>query len=136
MAGRAMAGLGMAGVVGCGAAWAQPIPARTPLVVIPISPGKTVNRVETTRVDFAPGQAMPRHKHTVPVVCFVTQGAFRVKIGDAPERQVGLGEVTYEPPEVVVAYFRNSSATAAAQLECSALAGDEDRTLNVMLPAP
>lgn len=113
---------------------AQTIPTRTPLVTIPITPGKTVDRVETYRVDFAPGHAMPRHKHTVPVICLVSHGAFRVKIGDAPERAVGLGEVTYEPPQVVVGYFRNSSNTDTAQLTCNALANDADKTLNVMLP--
>jgi quercetin dioxygenase-like cupin family protein len=113
---------------------AEPIPARTPLTVLAIQPGKTVSRVETTRVDFAPGQAMPRHKHTVPVVCFVTQGDFLVRIGDAPERRAPQGSVTFEPPETVVQYFRNASATAPAQLECASLAGDDDKVLNVMLP--
>ncbi len=32
------------------------IPVRTPLGVVRIVPGKTVNRVETTRVDFLPGR--------------------------------------------------------------------------------
>ena len=109
-------------------------PIRTPLRVFPIDPGKSVTRVETTRVDFAPGQSMPRHKHTVPVVCFVTRGAFLVKIGDAPETSVSEGAVTYEPPGVVVGYFRNASTTNPAQLGCVALASDADTVLNIMLP--
>jgi quercetin dioxygenase-like cupin family protein len=108
-------------------------PARTPLAVIPIAPGKRVDRVETTRVDFAPGQAMPRHKHTVPVICFVAKGDFLVRIGDAPERRVAEGTTTFEPPEVTVHYFRNASASAPAQLLCASLAGDADKVLNVML---
>ena len=118
------------------AAQAQPsIPARTPLAIIPIAPGKAVARVETTRVDFAPGQAMPEHKHTVPVICFVTAGDFLTRIGDAPETRAPQGSVTYEPPQVVVHYFRNASATAPAQLTCASLAGSEDKVLNVMLDA-
>lgn len=118
------------------AASAQPpIPARTPLAVIPVAPGKTVSRVETTRVDFAPGQAMPEHKHTVPVICFVTAGDFLTKIGEAPETRAPQGSVTYEPPQVVVHYFRNASATTPAQLTCASLAGSEDKVLNVMLGA-
>lgn len=117
-----------------GPAWAQaPIPVRTPIAVLPIAPAKAVSRVETTRVDFAPGQAMPRHKHTVPVVCFVTAGEFRVKIGDAPEARAAQGSATLEPAGVVVGYFRNASATAPAQLTCASLAGDADTVLNVML---
>ncbi len=133
MTGAFPTGLALAALLVSGAS-AQSIPSRTPLATLPITPSKTVSRVETTRVDFAPGQAMPRHKHTVPVICFVSRGAFLVKIGDAPEHAVGLGEVTFEPPEVVVGYFRNSSSTEPAQLTCSALAGDADKTLNVMLP--
>ena len=117
-----------------GVAAAQaPIPTRTPLAVLPISPGKAVTRVETTRVDFAPGQAMPRHKHNVPVVCFVTHGDFLVKIGEQPERRAAEGSVTLERPGEVVQYFRNASATTPAQLQCASLAGDDDKVLNVML---
>jgi quercetin dioxygenase-like cupin family protein len=118
------------------AAWAQaPIPTRTPLAVLPVGPAKTVSRVETTRVDFAPGQVMPKHKHTVPVVCFVTAGSFLVRIGDAPERTAPQGSVTIEPAGEVVQYFRNASASAPAQLMCASLAGEADKVLNVMLDA-
>jgi len=120
------------------AAQAQdPIPSRTPLAVIPIAPGKLVARVETTRVDFLPGQAMPAHRHTVPVICFISRGDFLVSIGDEPERRASLGTTTYEPPGVTVHYFRNASSTAPAQLQCASLAGAEDKVLNVMLdPEP
>lgn len=114
---------------------AQPaLPTRTPLATIPITTPKLVSRVETTRVDFRPGQVMPMHKHTVPVICFVSQGQFLVRIGNQPERLAALGSVTYEAPEVVVRYFKNASQTAPAQLQCALLAGDNDQILNVMLP--
>jgi quercetin dioxygenase-like cupin family protein len=115
----------------------MPIPQRNPLTIIPVSPAKPVSRVETNEVDFLPGQAMPTHKHTVPVICFVSKGAFRVKIGDAPERLAATGTTTYEPPGVTVHYFKNASASAHAELLCASLAGGEDRELNVMLdPEP
>ncbi|THD70358.1 cupin domain-containing protein [Phenylobacterium sp.] len=128
------AGLVVGLALAASAAQAQPpIPARTPLAIVPIAPEKAVSRVETTRVDFAPGQAMPEHKHTVPVICFVTAGDFLTRIGDAPETKAPQGSVTYEPAQVVVHYFRNASATAPAQLTCASLAGAQDRMLNVML---
>lgn len=117
-----------------GAARAQ-APTRQPLAVIPIAPGKQVDRVETTRVDFAPGQAMPAHKHIVPVICFIAEGAFRTKIGDQPERLAAAGTTTYEPAGVTIHYFKNASATAPARLLCASLAGAADKELNVMLPA-
>ena len=118
------------------AAAAAPIPVRTPLATIPIAPAKAVTRVETTRVVFAPGQAMPRHRHNVPVVCFVTKGTFEANVEGAPVRHVRAGDVTVEPAGAVVNYFRNESRTAPAELLCAALAGDEDKVLNVMLGAP
>jgi len=120
--------------IGAPAAAQPALPTRTTLATLPIEVPKLVGRVEATRVDFLPGQAMPAHEHTVPVICFVTQGEFLVSIGTARERRAALGAVTYEPPEVVVHYFRNASQTARAQLQCAALAGDDDHTLNVMLP--
>jgi len=117
-------------------AQAPAIPSRTPLATIPVLPAKPVSRVETTRVDFAPGQVMPRHKHTVPVICFVTKGDFLTKIGDDDERVAPQGTVTYEPAGVVVSYFRNASASASAQLLCASLAGFEDKVLNITLDQP
>jgi quercetin dioxygenase-like cupin family protein len=117
-------------------AQAPAIPSRTPLEMIPVLPAKPVSRVETTRVDFAPGQVMPRHRHTVPVICFVTKGDFLTKIGDDDERVAPLGTVTYEPAGVVVSYFKNASRSASAQLLCASLAGFEDKVLNIMLDQP
>jgi len=118
------------------AAGAADLPTRAPIATLPVTPAKTVTRIETTEVDFAPGQKMPEHKHTVPVVCFVTKGSFAVSIGDTPERMVPTGQVTLEPAEAIVHYFRNASTTDPAQLMCASLASEQDKVLNVMLPAP
>ena len=126
---RMGSGLALLGMASAAAA----IPVRTPLRVVPIAPGKTVDRVETTRVDFLPGQEMPKHKHNVPVVCFVSKGAFLVSIGADPVKNVAAGDVTLEPAGAIVHYFRNASPTEPAQLLCASLAGDEDKVLNVML---
>ena len=109
------------------------IPIRTAIAAFPIAEGKAVSRVETTRVDFLPGQTMPVHMHPVPVVCFVSKGAFRVRIGDEPERTVPLGAATYEPPGVTIHYFTNASTAEPAQLFCAALAGQDDKVISVML---
>lgn len=118
-----------------GAAPSAPIPARTPIATLAIAPGKLVTRVETTRVDFLPGQRMPAHKHTVPVVCLVTRGSFVASIGNGSPRTVATGGATIEPAGEVVHYFRNASASDPAQLMCASLAGNGDTILNVMLPA-
>jgi len=79
---------------------------------------------------------MPRHKHNVPVVCFVTRGSFVVSIDTAPVRTVRAGDITLEPAGAIVNYFRNASARAPGELLCAALAGKADRELNVMLAPP
>ena len=132
---RAGLAMGMAALA-ASAVGAADLPTRAPIATLPVMPAKTVTRVETTEVDFAPGQTMPEHKHTVPVICFVAKGSFAVSIGGAPERIVPMGQVTIEPAETIVHYFRNVSATEPAQLLCASLANDQDAVLNVMLPPP
>lgn len=132
----AMAATG--GLLACtgAAAAAPPIPQRTPLATVPLNAEKLVSRVVTTRVDFLPGQAMPAHLHTVPVICFVTQGDFLVRIGEAPERAAPQGSVTYEPAGATVHYFRNASTSKPGQLQCASLAGPGDTELNRMVDEP
>jgi len=114
-------------------ATAAPIPTRTPIGSFPIAPAKPVTHVETTRVDFLPGQEMPEHMHPVPVVCFVAKGSFAVSIGREPVRTVTVGDTTLERAGEVVHYFRNLSAKDPAQLYCAILAGPDDKQLSVML---
>ncbi len=128
-----MAFPGMALMLMAAAATAAPIPVRTPIGSFPIEPAKSVTHVETTRVDFLPGQEMPEHMHPVPVVCFVAKGSFLVSIGRAPVRTVTVGGTTLERAGEVVHYFRNASAREPAQLYCAILAGPDDKQLSVML---
>src|ERR1044072_4130189 len=85
---------------------------RVPLGEVPLPAPKSVERVVVMRVNFAPGQAMPRHVHPAPVVCLVETGSFSAQICDAPARTVRVGEVTLEPANVAIGWFRNLSATA------------------------
>jgi quercetin dioxygenase-like cupin family protein len=115
---------------------AAAIPVREPVATFNLAQDKAVHRVEVMRVQFLPGQVMPRHVHPAPVVCVVQAGAFAAKIGDAPETRYATGEATFEPAGVVIGYFRNVSATEPATLVCAFLAGAEDKTLSTMLPEP
>jgi quercetin dioxygenase-like cupin family protein len=112
---------------------AAPIPVRTPIGSLAVAPAKTVTHVEMTRVDFAPGQEMPKHMHPVPVVCVVSKGVFLASIGDQSPRQVSVGDTTIEPAGTVVHFFRNLSKDEPGQLYCSTLAGPDDKQLSVML---
>ncbi len=113
---------------------ATALPVRVPLGEVPLPETKSVERVIVMRVNFAPGQAMPRHVHPAPVVCLVEHGRFSAQIGNAPAREVGTGEVTLEPANVEIGWFRNLSATEPASLICTFLAGHDDHELSRMLP--
>ncbi len=115
---------------------AAQIPVREPMATFHLARDKAVRQVEVMRVQFLPGQAMPRHVHPAPVVCLVQAGAFAARIGDGPETHYATGEATFEPAGVVVSYFRNVSATEPASLVCAFLAGPQDKTLSTMLPEP
>lgn len=110
------------------------LPVRVPLGEVPLPEAKAVERVIVMRVEFAPGQAMPRHVHPAPVVCVVEHGRFNAKIGDAPPQSYGEGAVTLEPANVVIGWFRNESADSPASLVCTFLAGHDDHELSRMLP--
>ena len=115
---------------------AQGVPVRVPLGEVPLPEAKSVERVIVMRVNFAPGQAMPRHVHPAPVVCLVERGSFNARIGEAAARSYHTGDVTLEPANVIVSWFRNESADSAASLICTFLAGHDDHELSRMLPAP
>lgn len=112
---------------------ATPIPTRTTVGSFPIEPSKPVSHVEMTRVDFLPGQIMPKHMHPVPVVCVVAKGSFEASIGREPVRKLAVGDTTIERAGEVVQYFRNVSLTDPAQLYCTILAGADDKQFSVML---
>src|SRR5881394_2396763 len=123
----------LAFLLATGSVAAAPIPVRTPIGSLAVTPAKSVTHVEMTRVDFLPGQEMPKHMHPVPVVCVVSKGSFLASIGDGPPRQVGVGDTTIEPAGEIVHFFRNLSKSEPGQLYCSTLAGPDDKQLSVML---
>jgi quercetin dioxygenase-like cupin family protein len=110
------------------------LPVRVPLGEVPLPEPKSVERVVVMRVNFAPGQAMPAHVHPAPVVCLVETGSFSTLIGNGPARIVRAGDVTLEPANVPVGWFRNLSAISPASLVCTFLAGHDDHELSRMLP--
>lgn len=114
---------------------AADLPVRVPMGEVALPAPKTIDHVIVMRVNFAPGQAMPRHVHPAPVVCVVEHGRFNAQIGDAPAHDYGEGDVTLEPADVPVGWFRNLSATRSASLVCTFLAGAADHELARMLPA-
>jgi len=109
---------------------------RTPIATAELSPNKTVDHVQVTRLDFRPGQITARHMHPVPVVGYVESGVFIVQEEGQPQRRYTAGEAIYEPANMPIEHYDNESSTEPAVLIAYYLAGTEDTVLIKFLPAP
>jgi quercetin dioxygenase-like cupin family protein len=107
---------------------------RTPITTAELSPAKTVNHVQVTRLDFKPGQITGRHMHPVPVVGYVESGVFIVQVQGQPQRRYTAGEAIYEPANTPVERYDNGSSTEPAVLIAYYLAGAKDKVLIKFLP--
>jgi quercetin dioxygenase-like cupin family protein len=107
---------------------------RTPITNAVLSPGKTVDHVQVTRLDFQPGQITGRHMHPVPVVGYVESGVFIVQVEGQQQRRYIAGEAIFEPANTPIERFDNESSTEPAVLIACYLAGVEDKVLIKFLP--
>jgi quercetin dioxygenase-like cupin family protein len=95
---------------------------RTPIASHTL-PGVTVDHVPVVRLDFKPGQATGRHTHPMPVVGYVLDGTFVVKVDGQPEQRFTAGQSILEPANVTIERFDNASPTQPAVLIAHYLAG-------------
>ena len=107
---------------------------RTPIATAELSPNKTVDHVQVTRLDFRSGQITARHMHPVPVVGYVESGVFIIQVEGQPQERYTAGEAIYEPA-TPIEHYDNESPTEPAVLIAYYLAGVEDKVLIKFLPA-
>jgi quercetin dioxygenase-like cupin family protein len=107
---------------------------RTPILTAEVSPSKTVDHVQVTRLDFKPGQITGRHMHPVPVVGYVESGVFLVKIEGKSQQRYTVGQAIYEPANTTIERYDNESSTEPAVLIAYYLAGAKDEVLIKFLP--
>ena len=98
-------------------------------------PPKTVATVTVTRLDFLPGQLTGRHQHPVPVIGYVLEGEFVVKVEGQAERHYTAGQSIYEPADTTIERFDNASTRQPAVLIATYLAGAGQTELIRLLPA-
>lgn len=96
---------------------AQTVPPlkRTPIASHAL-PGVIVDHVPVVRLDFNPGQLTGRHTHPMPVIGYVLEGAFVVKVEGKPEQHFTAGQSILEPANTVIERFDNESTTKPAVL--------------------
>jgi quercetin dioxygenase-like cupin family protein len=73
-----------------------------------------VDRVETHRVELAPGQAAGRHTHPGGVAGYVVSGRIAYQRGEGPAEELRAGSVFFEPPGEIILRFDNLSGTEPA----------------------
>jgi quercetin dioxygenase-like cupin family protein len=106
---------------------------RTP-IASHILGGVTVDHVPVVRLDFKPGQTTGRHTHPMPVVGYVLEGTFVVKVEGRSEQRVTAGQSVLEPANVTIEQFDNASTTKPAVLIAHYLAGPGQTELIHLLP--
>jgi quercetin dioxygenase-like cupin family protein len=107
---------------------------RTPIVKHAIAPDKTVTSVSVVRIDYLPGQRTGRHIHAMPVIGYVQEGGFVVKVAGGAETHYTQGQSIYEPADTIIERFDNDSATQPAVLIGHYLAGPGQTELVKILP--
>jgi quercetin dioxygenase-like cupin family protein len=107
---------------------------RTPILTAEVSPSKTVDHVQVTRLDFKPGQITGRHMHPVPVIGYVESGVFLVKIEGQIQQRYTAGQAIYEPANTTIERYDNESSTEPAVLIAYYLAEAKDQVLIKFLP--
>jgi quercetin dioxygenase-like cupin family protein len=107
---------------------------RTPIVKHEIKPNKNVASVSVVRIDYTPSQRTGRHVHPMPVVGYVLEGSFVVKVAGGEETHYAAGQSIYEPADTIIERFDNDSSTKPAVLIAHYLAGPGQTELVKILP--
>jgi quercetin dioxygenase-like cupin family protein len=107
---------------------------RTPIVKHNLAPDKNVSSVSVVRIDYQPGQRTGRHIHPMPVIGYVLEGSFVVKVSGGAETHYAAGQSIYEPADTIIERFDNDSSTKAAVLIGHYLAGPGQTELVRILP--
>jgi quercetin dioxygenase-like cupin family protein len=107
---------------------------RTPIAQHQVSPDKEVTSVSVVRIDYAPAQRTGRHIHPMPVIGYVLEGSFIVKVSGGAETHYTVGQSIYEPAGTVIERFDNESPAKPAVLIAHYLAGPGQTELVRILP--
>jgi len=105
---------------------------REPLLTAMLD-GARVARVESARIELAPGQRTGLHFHPCPVVGSVVAGTIRLAVEGEPERTLRQGDAFYEPADTRIAAFDNESEQEPATFVAFYLLPEGEDRLIVMV---
>jgi quercetin dioxygenase-like cupin family protein len=85
---------------------------RTPLLAHPLHAAP--DRVTAYRVELPPGRPAGPHFHPGPVAGYVERGLIVFEQDGGPARELGPGDVFFEPAGAAIRRFDNASASEPA----------------------
>jgi len=106
---------------------------RHDLLTAVLGNSQVVDRVEIKRIELVPGQATGPHRHPCPVVGHILSGSIRFQIEGRPAKTLRAGDAFFEPANLRIRSFDNSSARKPATFVAYYLLGDGDREIIEML---
>lgn len=106
---------------------------RHDLLTAALGNGRVVDRVEIKRIELAPGQSTGPHRHPCPVVGHILAGSIRFQIEGRPAKTLRAGDAFFEPANLRIRSFDNSSAREPATFVAYYLLGAEERDIIEML---
>jgi quercetin dioxygenase-like cupin family protein len=84
---------------------------RKPLFTAVLEQAKKVGKVEIKEIVFQPGQKTGLHFHPCPVVGYIAEGTAVFQIEGSEERKLRAGEAFFEPANLKILKFDNTSDT-------------------------
>jgi quercetin dioxygenase-like cupin family protein len=106
---------------------------RRTLLNATLQAGTEIERVEVARVELAPAQPAGLHLHPCPVIGWIVAGVIRFQVADGPVVTLQAGDAFFEPANVRIPHFDNSSETEAAVfIACYLLAPGEHRLIEML----
>jgi quercetin dioxygenase-like cupin family protein len=106
---------------------------RKSLLAATLNGPKAVTQVQAAQISLPPRQIAGRHRHSMPVVGYVTAGAISFQVEGEPIHTLRSGDAFYEPPNTVITHFDNASDNELAIFVAFYLKGPEDQALIEML---
>jgi quercetin dioxygenase-like cupin family protein len=106
---------------------------RQDLLTAALGSGRTVDRVEIKRVELAPGQSTGPHRHPCPVVGHILSGSIQFQIEGRPAKTLRAGDAFFEPANLRIRSFDNSSAREPATFVAYYLLGAGEHDIIEML---
>jgi quercetin dioxygenase-like cupin family protein len=106
---------------------------RQDLLTAALGNGRVIDRVEIKRIELAPGQSTGPHRHPCPVVGHIISGSIQFQIEGRPAKTLRAVAAFFEPANLRIRSFDNSSPQEPATFVAYYLLGVGEHEIIEML---